>query len=74
MYDVTVIIPTFKEEANIGRIVAEVDAVLKHPAINGEILVGDDYSPDRTIAIVNEQKKIQPNLNLVVREADHGLS
>ncbi|MFA5416790.1 MAG: glycosyltransferase family 2 protein [Methanoregula sp.] len=74
MYDVTVIIPTFKEEANIGRIVAEVDAVLKHHAINGEILVVDDNSPDRTIAIVNEQKKIQPNLNLVVRESDHGLS
>ncbi|MDD5188851.1 MAG: glycosyltransferase family 2 protein [Methanoregula sp.] len=74
MYDVTVIIPTFKEEANIGRIVAEVDAVLKHHAINGEILVVDDNSPDRTIAIVNEQKKIRPNLNLVVREADHGLS
>ncbi|MDD5187579.1 MAG: glycosyltransferase, partial [Methanoregula sp.] len=48
MYDVTVIIPTFKEEANIGRIVAEVDAVLKHHAINGEILVVDDNSPDRT--------------------------
>ena len=74
MYDVTVIIPTFKEEANIGRIISEVDAVFKQHAINGEILVVDDNSPDGTIAIVNEQKKTHPNLNLVVRPSDHGLS
>ncbi len=74
MFDVTVIIPTFKEEANIGRIIAEVDAVFKQHAINGEILVVDDNSPDGTIAIVNEQKKTRPNLNLVVRQSDHGLS
>ena len=74
MYDVTVIIPTFKEEANIGHIISEVDAVFKQHAINGEILVVDDNSPDGTIAIVNEQKKTRPNLNLVVRQSDHGLS
>lgn len=74
MYDVTVIIPTFKEEANIGRIISEVDAVFKQHAIKGEILVVDDNSPDGTIAIVNEQKKTHPNLNLVVRPSDHGLS
>ncbi len=74
MYDVTVIIPTYKEEANIGRIVSEVDAVFKQNAIDGEILVVDDNSPDGTIAIVNEQKKTRPNLTLVVRQSDHGLS
>ncbi|MCX6689365.1 MAG: glycosyltransferase, partial [Methanoregula sp.] len=74
MYDVTVIIPTYKEEANIGRIISEVDAVFKQHTINGEILVVDDNSPDGTIAIVNEQKKTRPNLNLVVRQSDHGLS
>jgi dolichol-phosphate mannosyltransferase len=74
MYYVTVIIPTFKEEANIGRIISEVDTVFKQHAINGEILVVDDNSPDGTIAIVNEQKKTRPNLNLIVRQSDHGLS
>jgi len=74
MYDVTVIIPTYKEESNIGRIVSEVDAVFKQHAINGEILVVDDNSPDGTIGIVNEQKKTRPNLNIVVRQSDHGLS
>jgi dolichol-phosphate mannosyltransferase len=74
MYDLTVIIPTFKEEANIRKIVSEVDAILSKSSLNGEILVVDDNSPDDTIGIVNELKKTKNNLNIVVRERDHGLS
>ena len=74
MYDLTVIIPTFKEESNIGTIIAEVDAVFSRNAIRGEILVVDDNSPDGTIGIVRDLKKTKPNLNLVIREQDHGLS
>jgi len=74
MYDLTVIIPTFKEEANIRNIITEVDAVFKNNALNGEILIVDDNSPDNTIAIVDELKKIKTNISLLVRTADHGLS
>ncbi len=74
MYDLTVIIPTFNEEANIRNIVTEVDMVFKKAGLNGEILVVDDNSPDRTIGIVNELKKARENVNLIVRPADHGLS
>jgi dolichol-phosphate mannosyltransferase len=74
MYDLTVIIPTFREEANIKNIVTAVDDVFREHALNGEILVVDDNSPDGTIAIVNELKKDRPNLSLLVRTADHGLS
>ena len=74
MYDLTVIIPTFKEEANIGNIITEVDAVFMRNNLKGEILVVDDNSPDATIAIVNVLKRTKTNLNLLVRKADHGLS
>ena len=74
MYDLTVIIPTFKEEANIRTIITEVDTVFQNNRIYGEILVVDDNSPDNTIAIVTELKKTLPNLNLLVRTSDHGLS
>jgi len=74
MYDLTVIIPTFKEEANIRHIITEVDTVFRNNSLNGEILVVDDNSPDNTIAIVNELKKTQTNLSLLVRTSDHGLS
>ena len=74
VYDLTVIIPTFKEEANIAPIIREVDAVFFQNAINGEILIVDDNSPDRTIAIVRELQQTKPNLDLIVRNDDHGLS
>ena len=74
MYDLTVIIPTFREEANIRHIITEVDTVFKKNSLDGEILVVDDNSPDNTIAIVNELKKTQTNLSLLVRTSDHGLS
>ena len=56
MYDLTVIIPTYKEEANIRNIITEVDAVFKRNNLKGEILVIDDNSPDGTIYIVYEIK------------------
>ena len=74
MYDLTVIIPTFKEEANIRNIVTEVDAVFKRNNLKGEILIVDDNSPDGTISIVNEIKNTKPNVNIIVRLEDHGLS
>ena len=74
MYELTVIIPTFNEESNIERIISEVDLVFLHSKINGEILVVDDNSSDRTIALVNTLKKTKANLNLLVRMVDHGLS
>jgi dolichol-phosphate mannosyltransferase len=74
MYDLTVIIPSYKEEANIRNIITEVDAVFKRNNLNGEILVVDDNSPDGTISIVNEIKKTKPNVNIIIRHVDHGLS
>jgi dolichol-phosphate mannosyltransferase len=74
MYDLTVIIPTFNEEANIRNIIEEVDSVFKKRELNGEILVVDDNSPDNTISIVQEIKKTKDNVELLVRYSDQGLS
>lgn len=74
MYDLTVIIPTFKEESNIENVIDEVDKVFMKNNLKGEILVVDDNSPDKTIAIVNNLKNVKPNLNLIVRTTDRGLS
>ncbi|NMB79858.1 MAG: glycosyltransferase family 2 protein [Methanomicrobiales archaeon] len=74
MYDLTVIIPTFNEEANIRNIVMAVDAVFYENSLNGQVLVVDDNSSDGTIAIVREIKRIKPHVDILVREKDHGLS
>lgn len=74
MYDLTVIIPTYNEEANVRNIVMAVDAVFHEHTINGQILVIDDNSTDATISIVRELKRTMSNLEILVREQDHGLS
>jgi len=74
MYNLTVIIPTFKEESNIGTIIESVDAVFLQNRIGGEILIVDDNSPDRTIEKVRELQKSKLHLSLVVRTTDPGLS
>jgi dolichol-phosphate mannosyltransferase len=74
MYDLTVIIPTFNEEANIRNIVMAVDAVFHEHSLNGQVLVVDDNSSDNTISLVNELKRTHPNVDILVRTEDHGLS
>ena len=74
MYDLTVIIPTFNEEANIRDIVLAVDTVFRENALNGQVLVVDDDSSDNTIPIVRELKRTHPNVDIIVRTEDHGLS
>jgi dolichol-phosphate mannosyltransferase len=74
MYDLTVIIPTFNEEANIRNIVMAVDAVFHEHSLHGQILVVDDNSSDATISIVHELMRTKENVAILVREDDHGLS
>jgi len=74
MYDLTVIIPTFNEEANIRNIVMAVDAVFHEHSLNGQILVVDDHSSDATISTVWELKRTKENVEILIREQDHGLS
>jgi dolichol-phosphate mannosyltransferase len=74
MYDLTVIIPTFNEEANIRNIVMAVDAVFREHSLQGQILVVDDSSSDATIGIVHELMRTKENVEILIREQDHGLS
>ena len=74
MYDLTVIIPTFNEEANIRNIVMAVDAVFHENSLHGQILVVDDNSSDGTIGVVHELKRQKENVEILIREQDHGLS
>ena len=74
MYDLTVIIPTFNEEANIRNIALAVDAIFYEYSLNGQILVMDDNSTDSTIPIIHDLKREKKNIEIIVREKDHGLS
>jgi dolichol-phosphate mannosyltransferase len=73
-YEFTVIIPTYREGENIGAMIQAVHEVLARAGIRGEILVVDDSSPDNTIPVVRALEVAYPNLRLVVRTSDPGLS
>jgi len=73
-FDCTIIIPTLNEADTIAKTIMLVDAVLKRENLNGQILVVDDNSKDGTIFIVNDMKMTHPNVSILVRQKDHGLS
>ncbi|HEY1729563.1 MAG TPA: polyprenol monophosphomannose synthase [Candidatus Baltobacteraceae bacterium] len=49
----SIVIPTYNEAGGIERLIEAVDAVFKQNALDGEIIVVDDNSPDGTGAIVD---------------------
>ncbi len=49
----SIVIPTYNEAGGIERLIRELDAVFKANALDGEIIVVDDNSPDGTGAIVD---------------------
>jgi len=49
----SVVVPTYNEAGGIEQLIATLDAVFKRNALDGEIVVVDDNSPDGTGAIVD---------------------
>ena len=49
----SIVIPTYNEAGGIERLIRELDDVFKQNALDGEIIVVDDNSPDGTGAIVD---------------------
>lgn len=69
--DVSVVFPTYNERENIGPLIEE---VLKHTPPNTEIIVVDDDSPDGTWRVVQEMQSRLPNLHLLHRTDERGLT
>ncbi len=69
--DVLVIIPTYNEAENIGRLI---DDLMSRYAPKIDILVIDDHSPDGTAVIVREKTRQYPDrIHLLERQSKSGL-
>lgn len=68
---VSVVLPTFNEAGNIGRLIEKLRPVLP-PA--SEIIVVDDDSPDRTWEVVEGLRGKYPGLRLLRRIGRRGLT
>ncbi len=67
--EVGVILPTYGEAENIGRLIDDIENL----QLNASILVIDDSSPDKTAEIVQEKQRRYPNVMLYVRPKKTGL-
>ena len=68
---VSIILPTYNERGNIIRLINSLNSLLDIPA---ELLVVDDNSPDGTADEVNKLSCQMPNLHLILRTNERGLT
>ncbi len=67
--DIGIILPTYCEADNIGRLVPELESL----DLNASILIIDDSSPDGTADLVRKLQKQCKNVLLLVRKRKSGL-
>jgi dolichol-phosphate mannosyltransferase len=68
---VSVVFPTYNEKDNIGPLIEE---VLRYTPEGTEVIVVDDDSPDGTWRIVEDMQKYLPQLRLLHRTTERGLT
>lgn len=69
---VSVVIPVFNEEANVQRLVSQASSVLDESGEDYEILLIDDGSDDRTVAVLRELIPQTERLKVLVLRRNFG--
>lgn len=72
--DLSLIIPTYNEKENIQTLLYLIYSEFKKYNIQGEVILVDDNSPDKTGEIVESLKKKYPSLQIIHRTGKLGLS
>lgn len=70
----SIVVPTYNEEDNIGRLLETAHRVLSEAGITHELIVVDDASRDQTRPRVTELQTAIPNLRLIRRDNERGLA
>lgn len=69
---VRIVLPAYNEEANLGKLLAQVKLFMEEERINYEVIVVDDGSSDRTAAIANDFASSMP-IRLEQHSVNQGL-
>jgi glycosyltransferase involved in cell wall biosynthesis len=64
--DLSLVVPVYKEEANIGPFLRRVEQVFKTMALRYEVIFALDPSPDNTEAVILAEIAKNPNIKLLV--------
>jgi glycosyltransferase involved in cell wall biosynthesis len=73
MKQISVVMPSLNEEANLGEAVADVLAAFKDLKLDGEILVVNDGSSDGTAELARALEKKHPEVRALHHEATQGI-
>lgn len=71
---VSVVVPARNEETTIGDVVARSYAAFAELGCEGEVLVVDDGSTDRTGAVLTELADVYPSLRVFTRRRSQGMT
>ncbi len=63
--DLSIVVPVYKEEANIPEFVRRISPILQSLTADYEIIFAMDPSPDRTEEVVLEQRQADPRVKLL---------
>lgn len=63
--EISVIVPVYKEEMNIPEFIRRVVPILQEVSPDYEIIFSMDPSPDRTEAVILEQRRANPRIKLL---------
>jgi glycosyltransferase involved in cell wall biosynthesis len=72
VYSISVVLPAYNEEPNIGSMVSEVVGVMSGLSDDYEVLVVNDGSRDRTAAVVTELSQRYPQVRLIDHAVNKG--
>ncbi len=70
--DISVFVPVFNEEANIGQLYQQLHGVLNGLGVNYEIIFIDDHSSDPSFNILKELAGQDPNVKLISFKRNYG--
>jgi len=73
-FDVTVVVPTYCEEANIPALCRRLFEATTKAGLKAELIIVDDNSPDGTKDVCAPLQKEYPAFQLIVRTDERGLS
>ena len=64
--DLSIVVPVYREEANIRPFLARTEAVMARMGLRYEIIFAMDPSPDRTEEVIQEEINRNPSIRLLV--------
>jgi dolichol-phosphate mannosyltransferase len=72
MQKIRIILPTYNEKKNLKILIPTIFKIFEKNKLDGDILIIDDNSPDKTADFVEEMKKNYP-IKLIKRKSKRGL-